>query len=89
MVTLAEGTLVPDKEQQTAAYAPPTTREGWQQFVGTPPLQPPPDAGEDWSNAQTRCHCTHASTPTHGPPHSKDDRTNYMISPAHNPVERP
>ncbi|MFJ5142648.1 TniB family NTP-binding protein [Streptomyces sp. NPDC088707] len=32
-----------------AAYAPPTTREGWQQFVGTPPLKPPPTGDEDWS----------------------------------------
>ncbi|MFB8077457.1 TniB family NTP-binding protein [Streptomyces sp. NPDC056013] len=49
MVAAPEAGPVPYEEQQMAAYAPPTTREGWQQFVGTPPLQPPPDAGEDWS----------------------------------------
>ncbi|MEV5237325.1 TniB family NTP-binding protein [Streptomyces pseudogriseolus] len=34
---------------RAAAYAPPTTRDGWQQFVATPPLQPHPAADEDWS----------------------------------------
>lgn len=49
MVTATEAGPVPDEEQQMAAYAPPTTRDGWQQFVGTPPLQPPPAGDEDWS----------------------------------------
>lgn len=49
MVAVPEAGPVPDEEQQMAAYAPPTTREGWQQFVGTPPLKPPPTGDEDWS----------------------------------------
>ncbi|WP_250850744.1 Helicase associated domain protein [Streptomyces malaysiensis] len=38
-----------DEGARVAAYAPPTTRDGWQQFVATPPLQPHPAADEDWS----------------------------------------
>lgn len=40
-------------------------------------------------NTQIRYHCTHTPTPILSPPHSKGNRTNYMISSAHSPSERP
>ncbi|MFJ8664018.1 TniB family NTP-binding protein [Streptomyces sp. NPDC093795] len=49
MVTDAPADSTLHDGARAAAYAPPTTRDGWQQFVATPPLQPHPAADEDWS----------------------------------------
>lgn len=49
MVTDAPANSTLHDGARAAAYAPPTTRDGWQQFVAAPPLQPHPAADEDWS----------------------------------------